>query len=55
MLSVPSCSPKRCRQTVWPVEVVAAAEGGIGVAQQSRRLALPVRLSSGLVVPVTCP
>lgn len=24
MLSVPSRSPKRCRHTVWPVEVVAA-------------------------------
>lgn len=33
-LSVPSRSPKRCRHTVWPVEVVAATGGGIGVAME---------------------
>ena len=41
MLSVPSRSPKRCRHTVWPVEVVAAPGGDIGVAREDLAMGRP--------------
>ena len=40
-LGVPSGSPKRCRHTVWPVEVVAAAGGDIGVAMEDLAMGRP--------------
>ena len=41
MLSVPSGSPKRCRHTVWPVEVVAVTGGDIGVAMEDLAMGRP--------------
>ena len=40
-LGVPSGSPKRCRHTVWPVEVVAAPGGDIGVAREDLAMGRP--------------
>ena len=41
MLSVPSRSPKKCRRTVWPVEVAAATGGDIGVTMEDLAMGRP--------------